>query len=111
MTKVTTEDSFNIEVLKLLLQLAWSDDAIAPQEVNFILGAARTWGVPEKDVADLKRYLEEYESVPAPDLALLRGRPSEVMEAACALIATDGRIHASEKAMLAELRIILDTRG
>ncbi len=110
MTKVSTEDSFNIEVLKLLLQLAWSDDTIALEEMNFLLGAAHTWGIPEKEVTELKRYLEEYESVPAPDLALLRRRPGEVMEAACALIATDGRIHASEKAMLAELRIILEDK-
>jgi hypothetical protein len=111
MTKVSTEDSFNIEVLKLLLQLAWSDDTIALEEMNFLLGAAHTWGIPEKEVTELKRYLEEYESVPAPDLGLLRGRPDDVLEAARALIASDGRIHASEKEMLEELRIILEDKG
>jgi hypothetical protein len=108
MTKANAEDSFNIEVLKLLLQLAWSDDAVDPQEVSFILGAARSWGVPEKEVADLHRYLEEYESVPAPDMALLRRKPDAVLEAARALIASDNRIQPAERDMLQELRVILD---
>jgi len=111
MTKVATEDSFNIEVLKLLLQLAWSDDSIALEEVNFILGAAHSWGVPEKEVTEIKRYLEEYESVPAPDMALLRGRPDDVLEAARALIASDGHVAASETELLEELRVILEDRG
>jgi uncharacterized tellurite resistance protein B-like protein len=111
MRTVSTEDGFNIEVLKLLLQLAWSDDTIALEEVNLILGAAHTWGVPEKEVTELRRYLEEYESVPAPDMALLRSRPDDVLEAARALIASDGRVHASEQEMLEELRVILEDKG
>jgi uncharacterized tellurite resistance protein B-like protein len=111
MTKVSTEDGFNIEVLKLMLQLAWSDDTIAPEEVNVILGAAHTWGVPEKEVTELRRYLEEYEATPAPDLALLRSRPDDVLVAARALIACDGRIHASEEEMLEELRVILGDKS
>jgi tellurite resistance protein len=107
MAKPTPEDHFNIEVLKLMLQLAWSDDRIDVQEVGTILGAARSWGVPEPEVAALKKALEGGVTLPAPDLGLLRGRADEVLEAARALIASDGKLQASEQEMLEELRLIL----
>lgn len=107
MAKPTPADHFNIEVLKLMLQLAWSDDRIDVQEVGTILGAARSWGVPEPEVAALKKALEGGVSLPAPDLGLLRGRADEVLEAARALIASDGKLQAAEQEMLEELRLIL----
>jgi uncharacterized membrane protein YebE (DUF533 family) len=107
MARPTPEDHFNTEVLKLMLQLAWSDGRIDVQEVGTILGAARSWGVPEVEVAALKNALEGSASAPAPDLALLRERPDEVFEAARALIASDGLLQRSEQEMLEELRVIL----
>jgi tellurite resistance protein len=107
MAKTTAEDQFNVEVLKLMLQLAWSDGQLDVQEVGTILGAARSWEVPEAEVAELKKTLESNGTPPAPDLALLRDRTDEVFEAARALILSDGKLAASEKEMLEELRIIL----
>ncbi|PTL81561.1 TerB family tellurite resistance protein [Vitiosangium sp. GDMCC 1.1324] len=107
MARPIAEDDFNIEVLKLMLQLAWSDGQIDQQEVGTILGAARSWGVPELEVATLKKALEGTATPPAPDLALLRDRADEVFEAARALIACDGQLRAAETEMLEELRIIL----
>ena len=107
MAKSTAEDQFNVEVLKLMLQLAWSDGQVDVQEMGTILGAARSWEVPESEVAVLRKLLENDGPPPAPDLALLRGRSAEVLEAARALIASDGKLQAAEEEMLAELRIIL----
>lgn len=107
MARPTPEDHFNTEVLKLMLQLAWSDGRIDVQEVGTILGAARSWGVPEPEVAALKKALDGSARPPAPDLGLLRGRPDEVFEAARAIIASDGRLQAAEVEMLEELRVIL----
>ncbi len=107
MARLTAEDDFNIEVLKLLLQLAWSDERVAPEEVGLILGAARSWGVPEAEVGALKACLDGKELLPAPDLGLLRERPDAVFEAVRALIACDGHLQAAESEMLDELRIIL----
>jgi tellurite resistance protein len=107
MVRRTAEDDFNIEVLKLMLQVAWSDGQLDVREAGLILGSARSWGVPEREVAALKKTLESQSSPPAPDLALLRHRPDEVFEAARALIASDGQLRASEQELLAELRIIL----
>ncbi|WP_257454717.1 tellurite resistance TerB family protein [Archangium lipolyticum] len=107
MARRTAEDDFNIEVLKLMLQLAWSDGQLDEREVGLLLGSARSWGVPESEVAALRKALESNALPPAPDLALLRNRPDEVFEAARALIACDGQLQASEQEMLEELRIIL----
>jgi uncharacterized membrane protein YebE (DUF533 family) len=107
MARLTTEDAFNIEVLKLMLQLAWSDGQLDMQEAGTILGSARSWGVPESEVASLKKTLDTQGPPPAPDLALLRGRSDEVFEAARALIASDGKLQAAEEEMLEELRLIL----
>lgn len=107
MTKPTAEDQFNTEVLKLMLQLACGDGQVDVHEVGTILGAARSWAVPESEIAALKKVLDGHGVPPAPDLALLRGRVDEVMEAVRALIASDGRLQASEKETLEELRIIL----
>ncbi|HEX8824889.1 MAG TPA: TerB family tellurite resistance protein [Archangium sp.] len=108
MAKPTAEDRFNVEVLKLMLQLAWSDGQVDVREIGTILGAARSWEVPESEVAALKKTLDSNGPPPAPDLALLRGRSAEVLEAARALIASDGELQAAEEELLAELRIILD---
>ena len=107
MARPTPEDQFNTEVLKVMLQLAWSDERIDVQEVGTLLGVARSWGVPEPEVAALKKALEGRAPPPAPDLELLRGRADEVLEAARALIASDGRLAASEMELLEELRVIL----
>lgn len=107
MARPIAEDDFNTEVLKLMLQLAWSDGQVDLQEVGTILGAARSWGVPEKEVAALKDALDGKAEPPAPDLALLRDRSDEVFEAARALIASDGRLRDAEMEMLEELRVIL----
>lgn len=107
MVRPIAEDAFNTEVLKLMLQLAWSDGQVDLQEMGTILGAARSWGVPESEVAALKEGLEGKAEPPAPDLALLRDRQDEVFEAARALIACDGRLRDAEMEMLEELRVIL----
>ena len=107
MARLTTEDRFNIEVLKLMLQMAWSDGKLDAQEAGVILGAARSWGVPESEVAALRRAMESQNAPLAPDLSLLRGRSDEALEAVRAVIASDGRLEAAEQEMLQELRVIL----
>lgn len=107
MARLSADDLFNIEVLKVMLQLAQSDGRVDPREAGVILGSARSWGVPESELSALKKSLEQGTPPPAPDLALLQGRSDEVFEAIQALIASDGELQAEEKELLAELRLIL----
>jgi uncharacterized tellurite resistance protein B-like protein len=107
MARLTADDEFHIELLKLLLQLALADGRIDRREAWTVLGLARSWGIPEGEMAALKKAVD-YEATPlAPDLAVLRGRSAEVFEALSALVASDGKLQAEEKAMFDELRLIL----
>jgi hypothetical protein len=107
MARPTADDRFNIEVLKLMLQMAWSDEQIDMQEVGTLLGAGRSWGIPESELAALKQGLEDNAAPPAPDLALLREHPDEVFEAIRALVMSDGKVAPAEQELLEELRLIL----
>ena len=44
---LSTDDKFNLEVLKLLLHVAWVDGAVDQTEANMLLGLGRSWSVPE----------------------------------------------------------------
>lgn len=98
---------FDEEVLKLLCQVAWADDTVAPEEIAAILVAARTAGVSDDLVADLTAALDGTVPLPPPDLAVLRDDPRRAIAAAYELMNADGRIVAEEAAVLAEIEALL----
>ncbi|HYO55241.1 TerB family tellurite resistance protein [Archangium sp.] len=102
-----TDDRFHIELLKLLLHVAWSDDEIDPSEARALIGAAPRWKVPLPELQRLERCLDMGEPMPAPNLGLLRQRPDEVLATARTLIASDAKVHLSEEELLAQLRELL----
>jgi len=104
MATPSADEQFNVEVLKLLLQVAWADDEVAERERALILGAARSWGVQEKTIASLMERLDTGEPLPSPNLSLLKTRPDEALEAARALVAADGKVTEEEKEMLEQIR-------
>src|SRR5438309_9238533 len=86
------EDRFNIEVIKLLLQVAWADGEVDPAEAQMILSAGRSWHVPEATLNDLRNRLEKGNPLPSPDLSMLKKRPDDVLSAARALVLSDGKV-------------------
>ena len=108
MTTVTEEDRFGLEVLKLLAQLAWVDGKVEQRERLVVQGLGRSWSVPEKDLQALLDALQAGHP-PEPDLALLRPRGDEVLEAARALVAAEGRVAEEEQRLLADLQRKLGT--
>ncbi len=103
----SNEDRFNLEVVKLLLKLAWVDQEIDSHEKNLILGAARSWSVPEPELKQLMVRLEQGAPLPEPDLALLKTRPDDVMTAARAVVLSDGKVKKEESALLKQLAAAL----
>jgi uncharacterized tellurite resistance protein B-like protein len=103
----TPEDRFHTELLKLLLQVAWSDEGIDPRETRALIGAARQWQVPPAELERLERCLDQGEPMPAPNLGLLRQRPDDVLAAVRKFIALDTNVHLSEKRMIAQIRQLL----
>ncbi|ADO71374.1 TerB family tellurite resistance protein [Stigmatella aurantiaca] len=104
---IPIDDAFHIELLKLLLHVAWSDDDLDPSEARALLGAARQWNLPPVELQRLERCLEKGERLPAPNLGLLRQRPDDVLSTVRTLIGCDARIQRSEEEMLAEIRELL----
>lgn len=97
---LSTEDRFNIEVIKLLLQLAWADRELSQTERMLIMGLGRSWSVPEGELHTLLDLLKAGGAMPEPDLEVLRTRPDDVLEAARALCLSDGQLAQDEKALL-----------
>ena len=97
---LSTEDRFNIEVIKLLLQVAWVDREITTAERMVVLGLGRSWSVPEGELHALMDRFKAGGTMPEPDLEVLRTRPDDVLEAARAMCVSDGKLAEGEKAML-----------
>jgi hypothetical protein len=98
---------FHLELLKLMLHVAWSDDEVHPHEARLILGTARRWHIPQAELALLERCLEQRQALPAPDLGLLRRHTDEVLAAVRAVIASDLHVSGAEREMLAQIQELL----
>ncbi|KFE67638.1 TerB family tellurite resistance protein [Hyalangium minutum] len=103
----SAEDRFNTEIIKLLLQVAWSDRQLTHAEHLVIFGLGRSWNVPEADLQSLLGALKAGGPLPEPDLAILRTRPDDVLEAARALAVSDGSFADSEKALIDRIKGML----
>ncbi len=100
----SAEDRFNTEVIKLLLQVAWSDRQLAHSEQVVVFSLGRSWNVPEKELQSLMEKLKAGGPLPEPDIEVLRTRPDEVLEAVRALAASDGKFADSEKDMIERIK-------
>ena len=103
----TDDDRFNLEVIKLLLKIAWVDQELEAHEKNLIVGAARSWAVPEPELKQLLARMEQGDPLPEPDVQLLRTRADDVMTAARALVLADGKVKKEESALLKQLAATL----
>lgn len=111
MSPSNPDPRFHVEVLKLLLQVATSDDSVDTSEINQILAAARGMSVPLSDLDTLARCLQNGAPLPPPNLGLLRANPAAVIEEVRALISSDGGVHSSEIEMLRQIRELLGVAG
>lgn len=102
--RLSEEDQFNLEVLKLLLAVAWVDGQVDQHEVNVVLGLGRSWTVPEAALQALHRAIREGKRPAEPDWALLKTRPDDALQAARALMLADGKATNEEIALLRRLK-------
>jgi len=99
--------SFKLEVLKLLLQVAWADHEIQDGEAQTIRDFARRYHLSDDELATLERYLTGAERLPAPDLGVLRERRDDVLVAVKTLLLSDLQVVAEEREILAEIEQLL----
>ncbi len=104
----TPPDSrFHVEVVKLLLQVATSDDRVTREEIEHLVAAARGMSVPLEELAAITQCLKDGRPLPAPNLGVLRANPSAAIDAARGLMASDSHVHGDEIEMLRQLRELL----
>ena len=106
-TAPTDDVTFNTELVKLLLQVAWADDEVATREKDMIFGLARGWFVPEPELKELMARLDQGKPLPQPNLTLLRTRLDDVMEAVRGLVLSDGKVAPEESAMIKQIQQML----
>jgi uncharacterized membrane protein YebE (DUF533 family) len=106
-TALTEEDRFNLEVLKLLVKVAWVDGTVDQHEVNMVLGLGRSWTVPEAELQALAASIKAGTLPAEPDWLLLRTRTDDALQAARALMLADGKAMPEEIALLKKARLAL----
>lgn len=105
----TEEDRFNLEVIKVLLKVAWADQEVDQAEKQMIFGLGRSWSVDEAELKVLMTRLEQGQPLPEPDLTLLKTRVDDVMTAARALVLGDGKVKKEESQLLKQLAATLSS--
>lgn len=104
---LSDEDKFNLEVLKLLLHVAWVDGTVDQHEANMLLGLGRSWSVPEAALQKLMESVQAGRRPSEPDFELLRSRSDDAMQAARALVLSDGKVMPEESALLKKVQAAL----
>lgn len=97
---LSAEDTFNLEVLKLLLCVAWVDGEVEQHEAQMVMGLGRSWSVPESSLQELLIDVRAGIKPGEPDWALLKTRSDDAITAARALVLADGRVKPEESALL-----------
>lgn len=87
---------FYLEVLKLLVHVAWADGAPDENEVMVVEELGREWHVPADALADIATRLRRGQPRPPPNMQLLKSRPDEVMEAVRNVVLSDGKLDLEE---------------
>ena len=96
------------EILKLLIQVAWADGKVPPEEKNLVLGLAREFydaNTTEQHLLD--RWLKGEIPLPVPDIGFLRNHRDAVITAVQAVILADNKVATVECTVLAEIRRLL----
>ena len=103
-----TVERLNIEIIKLLIQVAWADGEVAEDEVEHLRDRAREAGLGDKAVAMLDAFLGGERKLPAPDFGFLREHRDAALSAAEKMVRSDDEVRTSERELLAEIQILLD---
>jgi len=100
-------EQFAFELLKLLLQVAWADDEVAPEEAESLLAYARRERLAADKLELLARCLAGREPLPPPNLGFLKERRLDVLRAVKGLLTSDLAVVDEEEKILEQISELL----
>jgi len=103
---LTRDPTFNFEVVKLLMQAAWADLELQPEEAELIMRRAGLALLPQ-DVATVRACLQGSQKLPAPDFSMLRLHREEVLRLVRELFLSDAAMGQDETDVLGEIETLL----
>ena|GEM_PF-894341 len=109
--EILTNKQLCIEILRLLLQVAWVDDEIADNERTHIMAVAERAELDEGQLQELSTALTGQSQLPAPDLGYLRQHQIEALRAAAEFVALDRAVSVEENKTLTQIRDLLSGLG
>lgn len=98
----------DLEILKLLLQVAWADHEVSADEIDHILEHATEAEMDADTVELLASCLRGERQLPAPDLGMLRAHKERALIAAHKLIMSDETAGDDEKQTFHEIKALLE---
>jgi hypothetical protein len=101
------DDRLNLEILGLLLQVAWADDEITAEETEQILERARAANLTGEHLDRIAACLRGEATLPPPDLGYLRAHKDEALEAVAQLMGADSKLVSDEENALAQIKELL----
>lgn len=104
---VAPSREFALELVKLLLQVAWADDDVAPAEAEALLGFARRSGSSDDELGELAAMLSGRAPLAPPNLGLLKARRTDVLRAVKQLLLADLELAEEEEYLLVQISALL----
>ena len=104
---MTEADRLNLEILGLLLQVAWADEEVASGEATEIIGRARALDIGPDHLEVLEACLRGEQTLPPPDMGFLRLHRERALAAVRALIDVGNEIKPEESQVLEQIEEML----
>ena len=106
-TVSVTSAAFASELVKLLVQVAWADHEVAPEEAEILLRFARQRGLPQHELDSLSGMLRGRTPLTPPNLGVLKNHRAEVIRAVKELLICDLSVAAEEEELLEQITVLL----
>lgn len=104
---VASPKVFALELVKLLVQVAWADHDVAPAEAEALVAFGRRSGLSEQDLHQLSAMLSGRAPLAPPNLGLLKERRTDVLRAVKELLLSDLEIAEEEEDVLEQIAALL----
>ena len=101
------EPNLALELVKLLLQVAWADDDVKPAEADALLAYAKRCSLPDEQLVLLADCLAGRAPLPSPNLGFLKEHRLDVLRAVKDLLLSDLHIAEEEEQVLAQISELL----